>query len=154
MGVNKILLAAVAADLLFIAAGTCLLAFALVVRNTMNDEPDEGKQAARNLLYQQFPLDAGLVNAAFIFITFIATLPGLATPARSWLKVSVCMVTVCAIFTLCIGIFLWILTLNSKSSFFDVWMEQDGSVQSLMQSSVCFLLLLLLWAWRKGKREC
>lgn len=135
MGWNKILLATVAADLLFLAAGTCLLVFALVVRNTMNDDPEEGEQAARNLLYQRFPLDAGLVNAAFIFITFIVTLPGITTPARGWLKVSVCMITVCAIFTLCLGIFLWVLTLNSKSNFFDTWMEQDGDVQSLLQTS-------------------
>lgn len=146
MGLNKILLATVAADILFLAAGTSLLAFALVVRNTKDDEPDEGKEAARNLIYQRFPLDAGIVNGAFIFITFLATLPGLATPARSWLKVSVCMITICAVFTLCIGIFLWVLTLNSKTSFFDVWMEQDGAVQSLMQTSVCSLVLgLEIW---------
>lgn len=134
---NKILLATIAADGLFLAGGAAQLAFSLIVRNTMDDEAVEGRQAARNLLYQRFPLEAGLVNAIFVFVTFLVTLPGLATPARSWLKLSGFLVTICAIFTLCIGIFLWVLTLNSGNDFFDIWMEQDSSVQSLMQTSVC-----------------
>lgn len=139
--VNKILLAAVAADVLFLAAGASQLAFALVVRNLMDEDPQEGRQAARNLLYQRFPLEAGLVNAIFIFVTFFVTLPGLLTPARSWLKLSGFLVTICAIFTLCIGIFLWVLTLNSGKDFFDIWMAQEPKVQSLMQTSVCFFFL-------------
>lgn len=134
--VNKILLTTVAADLLFLGAGAAQLAFSLIVRDMMNDPAEEGKQTARNLLYQRFPLEAGLVNAIFIFVTFLVTLPGLATPARSWLKLSGVLITICAIFTMCIGIFLWVLTLNSGNDFFDIWMEQEPRVQSLMQTSV------------------
>lgn len=147
--VNKILLTTVVADLLFLASGACQLAFSLIVKNTMNDPPEEGKQTARNLLYQRFPLEAGIVNAIFIFVTFLVTLPGLATPARGWLKLSTVLITICAIFTMCIGIFLWVLTLKTGNDFFEIWMKQEPSVQSLMQMSVCLLPIC-----SSGKLRC
>ncbi|SPO00020.1 probable Pls1 tetraspanin [Cephalotrichum gorgonifer] len=133
--VNKILLTTVAADLLFLAAGAAMLGFCLIVRNVMDETPAEGRQAARNLLYQKFPLEAGIVNAIFIFITFVVTLPGLLTPARSWLKLSGILVTICGIFTMCMGVFLWVLTLRAGDDFFTIWMAQEPGVQDLMQTS-------------------
>ncbi|CAI4211136.1 unnamed protein product [Parascedosporium putredinis] len=71
--VNKILLATAVADILFLITGAAQLAFALIVKNVMNEESVEGMQAARNLLYQ------------------------------SWLKLSGILITVCGLFTLCIA---------------------------------------------------
>jgi hypothetical protein len=53
---NKILMAFVVADLLFLITGAMQLGFSLVVQNVMSEVPTEGQQAARNLLYQRFPL--------------------------------------------------------------------------------------------------
>ena len=53
---NKVLMAYVAADALFVAMGAIMLGFSIVVKNTMFDQPTTGGQAARNILYQQFPL--------------------------------------------------------------------------------------------------
>jgi hypothetical protein len=53
---NKVLLAYVVADGLFVVMGAIMLGFSVVVQNFMFEEPIEGEQAARNLLYQRFPL--------------------------------------------------------------------------------------------------
>lgn len=55
--VNKILAAFVAVDFLFIVSGAIMLGFSLIVRSNMNEVPTEGRQAARNLIYQSFPFE-------------------------------------------------------------------------------------------------
>ncbi|KAM5346915.1 hypothetical protein ACJ41O_009920 [Fusarium nematophilum] len=133
--VNKVFLATVFADILFLGSGVLELVFSLVVRSQMNDVSLDGEQATRNLLYQRFPFTAGIVNAVFILVTFAATLPGLVMPARSILKVSGYMVTLCAIFTMCVGVFLWVMTLKIREQFFDIYLAQEPEVQSLIQGS-------------------
>ncbi|KAJ4264002.1 hypothetical protein NW762_006041 [Fusarium torreyae] len=133
--VDKIFLATVIADILFLASGVMELIFSLVVRSLMNNMPSDGVDATRNLLYQRFPLTAGIVNAVFILVTFAATLPGLVMPARSFLKVSGYMVTLCSIFTMCVAVYLWVMTLKMRGQFFNIYIEQEPEVQSLIQNS-------------------
>lgn len=133
--VNKVFLATCIADALFLSAGILELVFSLVVQSQMNDAPIDGEHATRSLLYQRFPLTAGIVNAVFILLTFVVTLPGLVMPARSFLKVSGYMVTFCGIFTMCVGVFLWVMTLRIKESFFDIYVVQEPVIQSLIQTS-------------------
>lgn len=133
--VDKIFLCTVLADLIFLASGVMELVFSLVVKSQMGDISSDGESVTRNLLYQRFPLTAGIVNAIFILVTFTATLPGLVMPARSFLKVSGYMVTICAIFTMCVAVFLWVMTLRMKEQFFNIYIEQEPDVQSLIQNS-------------------
>lgn len=133
---NKVQLAYVVCDFLFVLMGVFMLAFSIIVQNIQFEEAENGRQAARNLLYQRFPLTAGIGNAILIFITFLATIPGIITPARSWLKLGGVMTTFCGIFSLCIGLYLWILTLKTKDDFAPLWMAQSPQIQDLMQTSV------------------
>lgn len=137
MANNRLLLATIFADVLFLASGILELAFSLVVKSHLGEVPTDGEQATRNLLHQKFPLTAGIVNAAFILVTFVATIPGLYMPTRGFLKTAGYMITFCGIFTLCVGVFLWVMTLRVKEDFQDVYFEQDSTVQSLIQTSVC-----------------
>lgn len=130
---NKILLSYVAADFLFVLMGAIMLGFSIVVQNVRDETPTEGEQAARNLLYQGFPLTAGVVNAIFIFVTFALTIPAVATPTRGWLKLSGYLVVVNALFTLCIGTFLWVNTLKTREALSPVWGSQPAAVQALME---------------------
>ena len=132
----KVFLAALAADVLFLVTGCILLGFSLVVRNQMNNAPQDGPEAIRHLLYQRFPLTAAMVNAVFIFAASIFTIPGLMSPMRFLLKFGGYFVTICGLFTLVIGVYLWIMTLRIKASFFPTYVEQDPAVQSLIQVSV------------------
>ena len=53
---NKVALAYMVTDFLFVLMGIFMLAFSIVVQNVRSEEPENGRQAARNLLYQRFPL--------------------------------------------------------------------------------------------------
>ncbi|KAK3693997.1 hypothetical protein B0T22DRAFT_437122 [Podospora appendiculata] len=132
---NKVLMAYVVADGLFVIMGIFMLAFSIVVQNIQNEIPTEGRQAARNLLYQRFPLTAGIGNAVLVFLTFLITIPGLITPARVWLKLGSYMATICAMFSLILGLYLWILTLKTKEDFAPLFFAQKPAVQELMQSA-------------------
>lgn len=54
--VNKVLAAFIAVDGLFAITGAIMLAFSVIVLNTCFNPPNEGVEAARDLLYQRFPL--------------------------------------------------------------------------------------------------
>ncbi|XXH05880.1 hypothetical protein Hte_012321 [Hypoxylon texense] len=133
--VNKVLAAFVVMDGMFVSMGAIMLGFSIIVQQTCFDTPTEGNEAARDLLYQKFPFTAGIVNAVFIFATFLATIPALATNNRSWLKLAAFMVVADAIFTLGIGVDLWVLTLKLKDEFFEIWTSQPPHVQDLMQTA-------------------
>lgn len=53
---NKVLLAYGICDGLFVLMGVFMLSFSVIVQNIQNEIPENGRQAARNLLYQRFPL--------------------------------------------------------------------------------------------------
>lgn len=132
---NRILTAYVVIDGLFAVTGAIMLAFSVIVLQTCFNPPTEGEQAARDLLYQRFPLTAGIANAVMVLITFILTLPALATPARGWLKFSGWMIVITALFSLIIGLDLWIITLKTKQEFGDIWFAQPAEVQELLQTT-------------------
>ncbi|KAK4117467.1 hypothetical protein N656DRAFT_764681 [Canariomyces notabilis] len=133
--VNKVQLVYMIIDGLFLLMGIFILTFSVVVGNIRNEVPTDGRQAARNLLYQRFPLEAGIANSVFVFITFISTLPGLATHSRRWLKLGGYLTVICAIFSMVVGLFLWILTLKTRKDFEPLFTSQPDEVKSLMQTA-------------------
>ncbi|KAK4170378.1 hypothetical protein QBC43DRAFT_4822 [Cladorrhinum sp. PSN259] len=130
---NKVQLAYIIADGIFLLMGIFIIGFSVIVGNIRDEVPENGRQAARNLLYQRFPLTAGIVNAVFIFVTFIATLPALATSSRGWLKLGSYMTTVCGLFSMIVGLYLWIQTLKTKQEFAPLYFAQPPDIQQLMQ---------------------
>jgi len=134
---NKVLAAYVAVDAVFVVMGAIMLGFSIIVGNEISNPPTEGEEAARHLLYQRFPLTAGVVNSIFYFLTFLATIPAITTPARVWLKISGVMAAATSVFSLIIGLDLWILTLNTKNDFSPLWNAQTPQIQELMQTAVC-----------------
>jgi hypothetical protein len=133
---NKVLLAYVIIDIVFALTGALMIGFSVIVQNTMFATPNDGQTAVINLLYQQFPLTAGIVNGVFILATFALSLPAIATPSRGWLKGAGYMTVVCSIFSLVVGLYLWILTLRTKETFFPVYAGSSVDIQKLMQNSV------------------
>lgn len=53
---NKVLLAYVAADVVFVSMGVIMIVFSITVGNIDRLPPNDGTEAARDLLYQRFPL--------------------------------------------------------------------------------------------------
>ncbi|KAJ2902428.1 putative tetraspanin protein [Zalerion maritima] len=132
---NKILLTYIVADILFVAMGAVEIGFAVIVNNVRDEVPSTGEEAARNLLYQRFPLSAGLVNAIFVFATFALSIPAIIIPTRGWLKVSGVMVSFCSLFTMIVGVYLWVLTLKTKADMSEQWNVQTSDVQDLLQTN-------------------
>lgn len=81
-------------------------------------------------------LTAGIVNGVLIFATFALTLPAIAMPTRGWLKLSGYFIVLNAVFSIILGLYLWIITLRTKETFSPVWNAQTATVQSLMQTTV------------------
>ena len=77
------------------------------------------------------------MNAIFVFITFAATIPAITMPTRGWLKISGWMATITALFSVVIGLYLWILTLKSKETLAPLWLAATAETQDLMQTEVC-----------------
>lgn len=71
-----------------------------------------------------------------MFAAFAFTLPAIAIPTRGWLKLSGYMVVVNAIFSVILGLYMWILTLRTKETFSPVWNAQTNQVQDLLQTTV------------------
>ncbi|KAI9904102.1 hypothetical protein N3K66_000631 [Trichothecium roseum] len=133
--VNKVLLANGIAAFLFLAGGVVELAFCLVVRSQRDDVATEGKEAVRNLLYQDFPLTAGIVNAAFTLVAFLVMTLALLTNSKGWLRFGGYAVAFCGLFTMCVGVFLWVMTLTIGEEFFDTYLGLEPETQSLIQAS-------------------
>ncbi|KAJ6781003.1 hypothetical protein PWT90_09943 [Aphanocladium album] len=135
---DKVLLTTLAINVLFLATGAIELGFCLVVKGLLDNDVASvgGTEAVRHLLYRRFPLDAGIANASIILGTFVFTLLGLASSkGRAWLKLGGYLIALCAVFTLCLGVVLWVMTLRVKEQFFPTYLDQEDSVQSAIQTS-------------------
>lgn len=72
-----------------------------------------------------------------IFITFLISLPALAIPTtRGWLKFFGYMVTICAAFTLVLGLDVWFDTLKTRNNLSATWNLQPLTSQSLLQQEL------------------
>jgi hypothetical protein len=77
------------------------------------------------------------VNSIFVFATFVMSIPGMIVPdSRFWLKLQGWMMLVCAIFTLVLGVIVWVETLETRAELGTVWGQQTTAMQSLLQQRV------------------
>lgn len=66
-------------------------------------------------------------------------------PTRGWLKFSGYMLVVNAVFSVILGLYLWILTLRTKETLSPLWNAQPPRVQDLMQTTVRTILPTLMF---------
>ncbi|OCK78641.1 hypothetical protein K432DRAFT_301545 [Lepidopterella palustris CBS 459.81] len=131
--VNKLMVVFLGTDILFAMCGGLLIGFSLMAESTMRASPTIAN-VAQNLLLSRCPLTAGVVNAIFVFLTFILSLPALWLPQnRSWLRAQGWLIVFCAIFTLCLGISIWYGTLTTRSNLGTLWAKESPLTQSLLQ---------------------
>ena len=80
---------------------------------------------------------AGVVNSIFIFVTFILSLPALFLPMnRGWLRTQGWLVVFCAMFTLGLGLSVWVGTLTTRNHLSILWGREPPLIQSLLQQKV------------------
>jgi hypothetical protein len=120
-------------DLLFAGCGGLILGFSLTSEHLMQAAPTVSN-VTQNLLLGQCPLTAGVVNAIFVFITFLISLPALFLPTnRGWLRAQGALIIICAIFTLGLGVAIWIETLQTRHNLSLLWGRETPQIQSLLQ---------------------
>lgn len=130
---NKLMLIYLLVDFMFVACGGLLIGFSLVSAQQEKSTPTISN-VAYNLLLTECPLTAGVVNAIFVFITFVLSIPALAMPTnRAFLKMQAWGVIFCSFFTLVLGLFIWFDTLQTRKNLSVIWGEQSVQVQSLLQ---------------------
>jgi uncharacterized membrane protein HdeD (DUF308 family) len=79
-----------------------------------------------------------LVNAIIVFATFVLALPSMIMrDSRLWLQLQGWLVIVSGVFTLVIGLIIWIETLRTRAALNTSWGQQTSAVQSLLQQRVC-----------------
>jgi len=133
MAWNKLMLTFIGVDFLFLACGALILGFSLISVQQERATPTVSN-VAYNIILTECPLKAGIVNAIFVFLTFIVSLPALAMPSnRGWLKLQGWLVVVCSFFTLVLGLFMWFDTLQTRKNLNVIWGRQEPKVQSLLQ---------------------
>jgi hypothetical protein len=132
---NKVLITFLVADFLFLATAGLLVGLAVTSLNEIALPPTI-KTVARDLLLKRCPLKAAIINAIVIVITFVVSLPAVAlTTSRGWLKAQGWMIVGCAVFTLILGLDIWLSTLKTRSNLAVVWGQQTPQVQSLLQQT-------------------
>ncbi|KAF9698534.1 hypothetical protein EKO04_003558 [Ascochyta lentis] len=130
---NKLMLAFLGFDFLFAGCGGLLLGFSLMSEAAMR-ETQTVANVTQNLLLGQCPLTAGVVNAIFVFATFLLSLPALFLPTnRGWLRAQGWLVVICATFTLTLGVAIWVETLQTRRNLSVLWGRETPQIQSLLQ---------------------
>ncbi|KAL5118978.1 hypothetical protein ACEQ8H_003107 [Pleosporales sp. CAS-2024a] len=130
---TKLMMVFVAMDFLFAGCGGLVLGFSLISEQSLRNAPTVNN-VAQNLLLGQCPLTAGVVNAIFIFVTFLLSLPALFLPTnRGWLRLQGWLVVICAIYTLSVGLAIWIETLQTRRNLSFMWGREKPMSQSLLQ---------------------
>lgn len=133
---NKLMLAFIGFDFLFAGCGGLLLGFSLMSEAAMREQQTVAN-VTQNLLLGQCPLTAGVVNAIFVFATFLISLPALFLPTnRGWLRAQGWLVVICATFTLSLGVAIWVETLQTRRNLSALWGRESPQIQSLLQQKV------------------
>jgi hypothetical protein len=90
---------------------------------------------------------AGVVNAIFVFVTFLLSLPAMFLPTnRGWLRAQGWLVVLCATFTLGLGVAIWVETLQTRQRLNVLWGRETPLIQSLLQQKVSSLYQHCIWS--------
>ncbi|KAG6006601.1 hypothetical protein E4U21_006823 [Claviceps maximensis] len=135
MANNKVLLTTLGITTLFSAVGVLLIALSHIARSHIGNVPHHGRESIRLLVLETFPLTAGIVNGGLVLTTAAFVVLGLLSPVRTWLKMGGYLVTLCGVFSLCLGVYLWIMTLRFKDSFQNTYLGLKPETQSLIQQT-------------------
>ncbi|EAS30338.3 tetraspanin [Coccidioides immitis RS] len=130
---DKLLLTYLVADVLFLGGGALILTVALTARDKIRSAPTLDNVAER-LLLAHCPQLGEIINAGFVFFTFLLSIPAIIqSNDRIWMKIHGWMVVISGFITLIIGLIIWFLTLRTRSTLSDAWGNETPEVQSLLQ---------------------
>ncbi|KAJ9603473.1 hypothetical protein H2200_012251 [Cladophialophora chaetospira] len=130
---NKTLLVFIVFDIIFLLCAGLHLFIPLYTRMNINKNTNVDNIAS-NLLLDNCPLTASMVNSIIMFVTFLLSVPAFFLKRnRTYLKLHAWGVVIAAALTLAIGIEIWFSTLQTKKNLLPIWNAQPASIQIMLQ---------------------
>lgn len=129
----KTLIVYVVLDLLFLLCAGLHLFIPLFTRASLNKQL-QVSNVANNLLLDECPLTASMINAGIMTFAFLISVPAIfRRQNKSLLQMQAWLIVGCALFTLGIGLKIWFSTLETRINLEPVWERQSTYVQSMLQ---------------------
>lgn len=134
---NIILITTLGIITLFSATGVLLIIFSYLAKSQIGNTARDGHDVIRLSLYETFPLATGFANGGLVLVTAVVVVLGVVFAGRRrWLQMGGYLVIVCGVYSLCLGVYLWVMTLKLKGNFFGTYLELRPSEQALVQETV------------------
>ncbi|KAG5987137.1 hypothetical protein E4U52_007878, partial [Claviceps spartinae] len=133
---NIILITTLGIITLFSATGVLLIIFSYLAKSQIGNTASDGHEVIRLSLYETFPLVAGFANGGLVLVTAVVVVLGVVfSGRRRWLQMGGYLVIVCGVYSLCLGVYLWVMTLKLKGDFFGTYLGLRPSEQALVQET-------------------
>lgn len=130
---KKTLVVFICFNLVFLLCAGLHLFIPLFTRASLSHKPTLSN-VARNLLLDECPLTASMINSGIMFFSFLISVPAIFRKKDLFLlQVHAWLLVVCALFTLGIGLEIWFSTLQTRKNLAPVWNSQSTFVQSMLQ---------------------
>lgn len=130
---RKTLFIFVGLNLVYLLCAGLHLFIPLFTRAQLKEGPTLSN-VANNLLLDECPLTASMVNAGLMFLSFLISVPAMFKKQNLvLLQIHAWTIVACAVFTLGIGLEIWFSTLKTRSNLEPLWNRQSTFVQSMLQ---------------------
>lgn len=120
-------------DIVFLICAGLHLFIPLFTRAQIS-KPPTLDNVANNLLLDDCPLTASMINSGLMFFAFLISLPAIFRKRSIFLlQLHAWLIVAAALFTLGIGLEIWFSTLQARRNLAPVWNRQTTFVQSMLQ---------------------
>lgn len=133
MAIHRALMVFIALDIVFVLCAGLHFFIPLFTRASLSRPPTLAGVAS-NLLLEQCPLTASMINAGIMAVSFLISVPAIFLKQNlTLLQIHAWLIVICAVFTLGIGLDIWFSTLQTRANLTPVWAQQTTFVQSMLQ---------------------
>ncbi|KAJ6261271.1 hypothetical protein Dda_3940 [Drechslerella dactyloides] len=131
---NKLLVVYVLVDIIFLGTSIGLIIAGQMFMHHMDNLKLSVEHSPYVILLFYLPCNWIFANGILSAVTFLLSLPALALPmSLVWLRVHGWFVMICAIYSLVLGILVWVDTLTERAAMFEAWKAIGPAVQTFLQ---------------------
>lgn len=135
MAVDKLLATFTTLLLLFAGTGALHLLIPIYTRTTLS-QPQTLSNVASTLLLDHTPLTVSIINGGLIAFATLVAIPAIFLPKprhKIFLVIHAYLIVISAILSLATGLYIWFMTLKTKTNLKPIFESQTTFVQSLLQ---------------------
>ncbi|EPS41965.1 hypothetical protein H072_4018 [Dactylellina haptotyla CBS 200.50] len=121
-------------DILHLGSSIGLIIAGFIFMQHMEKLPLNTENAPQVILLYYLPCVPIFVNGIISAVTFLFSLPALLLPQSVfWLRLHGWLLVICAIYSLVLGLMIWVDTLTERAQMFEAWTDVGPTVQTLLQ---------------------